>query len=242
MAGEEAGNKDRPKRAVVVFSGGLDSVCAASMQMAEYDEVYAITFSYGQRAGREVAVARSLAKRIRLREHRTVDIGFMQQLYGKSNILTDAGMDEKGRMPGSFEYSIVVPIRNAVFLSIAAAWAFSIGATRVAYGAHTGDVHYPDCRPSFAEKLEAAFNEGESDGIREGLRDEIEVWSPYRAGLTKEDLLRHGVNALGDAIYETWSCYASKERQCGECESCINRRRAFESAGIRDKTEYLVAV
>ena len=238
MGGKDS-KRGRPRRAVVVvFSGGIDSACTAAMQKAEYDEVYGITFSYGQRADREVTVARSLARRLQLKRHVTVDIGFMKRLYGDTNVLTAGGEGGK-KLPGSFDYSIVVPIRNAVFLSIATAWAFSVGATRVAYGAHTGDEHYPDCRPSFAEKLEAALNEGESDGIRSGLRNGIEVWSPYRAGLTKEDLLRQGADALGDMIYRTWSCYASGRLQCGECESCMNRRRAFGRAGIEDKTEYL---
>ena len=225
----------RKGAAVVIFSGGLDSACVASMQKAEYDDVYGITFSYGQRANGEMTAARSLARKLKLRQHKVVDIGFMRRLYGDSNVLTNRGES----IPGSFEYSIVVPIRNAVFLSIATAWAFSIGATRVAYGAHTGDEHYPDCRPSFAEKLQSALNEGESDGIRSGLRSEVEIWSPFVAGLTKEDLIRYGADALGSAIYRTWSCYADGKVQCGRCESCSNRRRAFESAGIADKTRYV---
>lgn len=223
-----------PRRAVVVFSGGIDSTCVASMQAAEYDEVYGITFSYGQRAGPELDAAKRLARRLRLKRHRVVDIGFMRGLYGDSNVLTSS----KNELPGSFEYSIVVPIRNAVFLSIASAWAFSIGATRVAYGAHTGDAHYPDCRPPFARRLQGAFNAGESDGIRLGMRREIEIWSPYSAGIGKRELVRLGADALGDRIYETWSCYAGRRRQCGRCESCMNRRRAFADAGIEDKTAY----
>lgn len=228
--------------AVVIFSGGLDSACAAAMLRPEYDEIYGITFSYGQRAVREIKAAKYLAKKLGLKQHKIVDIGFMKSLYGDSNVLTGGAKNKK--IPGSFEYSIVVPIRNAVFLSIATAWAYSIGATRVAYGAHAGDSNYPDCRPRFAKKLQSAFNEGESDGIKSGSRRGIDVWSPYVAGLTKEDLLKGaagsgGVLAAGGAIYKTWSCYTSKELQCGVCESCANRRRAFENAGIKDKTRYL---
>ena len=239
--------------AVVIFSGGADSACVASMQKAEYDEIHAITFSYGQRAAPEIDAARILARKLKLKQHKVVDIGFMGDLYGDSNVLT--GGD---RLPGSFDYSIVVPIRNAVFLSIATAWAFSIGATRVAYGAHTGDTNYPDCRPPFAKKLQDALNEGESDGIAARVRKEIEIWSPFTAGLSKEDLLRYGKKTLGDSIYETWSCYdgggggnnassskndnAEKILQCGACESCMNRRRAFAAAGIDDKTVYYTSV
>ena len=225
----------RAAAAVVVFSGGLDSVCAALLLRSKYEKVHGITFSYGQRAGREVTAARSLACRLGLEQHRVVDIGFMKELYGDSNVLTSAG---GGEIPGRFEYSIVVPIRNAVFLSIASAWAFTLGASRVAYGAHTGDRHYPDCRPSFAEKLEAAFNQGEIDGIDSGLRNSIEIWSPYRDGLSKSDMLRTGARTLGDAIFDTWSCYSSGRSHCGICESCNNRKAAFEEAGITDKTTY----
>ena len=223
--------------AVVIFSGGVDSACVAAMLKAQYDQVYGITFSYGQRADREITAAKYLAKKLKLKQHKIVDISFMKGLYGDSNVLTGA---RSKRLPGSFEYSIVVPIRNAVFLSIATAWAFSIGATRVAYGAHAGDSSYPDCRPEFAKKLQSALNEGESDGIKSGMRKKIEVWSPYAAGLTKEDLLRGGASGgILDIIFKTWSCYANKRLQCGVCESCMNRRRAFENADITDRTKYL---
>ena len=223
------------RRVVVVLSGGVDSACTASIQSREYDEVYGITFSYGQRASREIKAAKLIAGELGLRQHRVVDIGFMRELYGDTNVLTST----KEGLPGEFDYSIVVPIRNAVFLSIASAWAFSIGATRVAYGAHTGDRPYPDCRPSFARRMESALNEGESDGIGSGLRGRIGIWSPYRAKLAKEDLIRDGARTLGDLIFRAWSCYANGRLHCGECESCMNRRRAFEGAGIEDKTRYL---
>ncbi len=222
--------------AVVVFSGGIDSVCVASMLNQRYDDVYGVTFVYGQKANREVRCAKTLAKKLNLKQHRIVDISFMKQLYGNSNVLT--GVAHK-KMPGKFEYSIVVPIRNAIFLSIATAWAFSIDASCVAYGAHTGDTHYPDCRPPFTRKLESALNAGESDGIKSGLRKKIEIWSPYIAGLTKNDLIKYGLDVLGDTIYETWSCYENQKLQCGVCESCMNRKRSFVGAGIVDKTKYM---
>ena len=79
------------------------------------------------------------------------------------------------------------------FLSIATAWAFSINASLVAYGAHTGDKNYPDCRPAFSKKIEASFNQGEIDGIRSGIRQRIQVWSPYKAKLSKKQLLKKGL-------------------------------------------------
>ncbi len=222
------------KKAVVVFSGGVDSVCAVSYLKSEYD-LYGITFSYGQKANSEIAAAKTFAKKLGLKQHRIIDIDFMKDLYGNSNVLTSS----KRKIPSKFEYSIVVPIRNAVFLSIASAWAFTLNASLVVYGAHTGDRHYPDCRPNFAKKLETAFNQGEIDGIKKKLRKNIEIWSPYRMGLSKGDLLKSGMKVLGDSIFKTWSCYANKKHHCGICESCNNRKIAFEKAGITDKTKYL---
>ena len=222
------------KKAVIVFSGGIDSVCAVSFLKSKY-ELYGITFSYGQKANMEINAAKSFAKKLGLKEHKIIDIDFMKNLYGNSNVLTSS----KRKIPAKFEYSIVVPIRNAVFLSIASAWAFTLNASLVAYGAHTGDTNYPDCRPKFAKKLENAFNEGEIDGINSKLRKSIEIWSPYRKGLSKSDLLKTGIKNLGDSIFKTWSCYSNKKYHCGLCESCNNRKIAFKEAKIKDKTKYL---
>jgi 7-cyano-7-deazaguanine synthase len=145
----------------------------------------------------------------------------------------------KRKIPSKFDYSIVVPIRNAVFLSIASAWAFTLNASLVAYGAHTGDKNYPDCRPIFAKKLESSFNQGEIDGIKTGLRKNIKIWSPYKEGLSKSDLIKVGFKTIGESIFKTWSCYSGGRYHCGFCESCNNRKIAFERAGIKDKTKYL---
>ena len=221
------------KKAVVVFSGGVDSVCAASYLKSKYD-LYGISFSYGQKANREIVAAKSFAKKLGLKKHKIVDISFMKDLYGKSNVLTSG----KKKIPSKFDYSIVVPIRNAVFLSIASAWAYTLNAQLVVYGAHTGDKNYPDCRPRFAKKLESSFNQGEIDGITAGLRKKIEIWSPYKEGLSKSDLLKSGYKTIGDSIFKTWSCYSSGKYHCGYCESCNNRKIAFEKSGIKDKTKY----
>ena len=226
----------KPK-AVIVFSGGLDSACAAAMLRRRHG-LYGITFSYGQRASPETGAAERMAGKVGLVEHRTADIGFMQGLYGSSNALTDPGAP----MPSKFHPSIVVPARNAVFISIAAAWAYSINAGTVAYGAHAGDSSYPDCRPAFARSIEAALARAESDAVVAGRRRPIAVWSPYARGMGKADLLRAGYGELGDAVFDTWSCYGGGTGtgglQCGLCESCANRRAAFAEAGISDRTRY----
>jgi 7-cyano-7-deazaguanine synthase len=124
-------------------------------------------------------------------------------------------------------------------VTIATAWAFSLKASLVAYGAHTNDIKYPDCRPVFAKKLESALNQGEIDGIRLGVRNKIKVWSPYSANISKSSLIKLGYNTFGDKIFQTWSCYANSRHHCGKCESCNNRKAAFIQAKIKDKTKYL---
>lgn len=237
-------------RAVCILSGGLDSACTAAYAKEQGYELYAITFYYGQRSRHEIDVARAIAGRIGAREHVVADIGFMGSLYKDSNILT-GGNDSKSsiEIPSRFDYSIVVPIRNAVFLTIAGAWAFSIDATLVAYGAHADDAkNYPDCRVDFIKSMEHTINLAEIDGISRGLRKRLRIWSPALDGLSKADLVKVGYRMIGDDIFHTWSCYTDGveveyegkkvNAQCGACESCINRINAFKQAGIEDKTVY----
>jgi 7-cyano-7-deazaguanine synthase len=222
------------KKAVVVFSGGIDSICICTYLKSKYD-LYGISFSYGQRANKEIKMAKTFSKILGLKEHKIIDISFLKSLYGETNVLTSS----KDKIPHKFNYSIVVPIRNAIFLSIATAWAFTLNASLIAYGAHKDDQHYPDCRPSFSKKMEQALNEGEIDGIKFGIRKKIEIWSPFRDGLTKSELLKKGHRVLGDKIFNTWSCYDNKKFHCGTCESCNNRKAAFVKAKLLDKTKYL---
>ncbi len=234
-------------KAVCILSGGLDSACTLAYLKEQGYELYAITFYYGQKSRMEVERARMVAEYTGVRDHRVVDIGFMKSLYRDSNLLTrDDGSDT---IPSRFDYSIVVPVRNAVFLSIAGAWAFSIDATLVAYGAHTDDEkNYPDCRVEFVKRMEDTLNLAEMDGIEQGLRKRLRIWSPAVDGLSKADLVRIGYRVLGDKIFETWSCYTNGVEvkvdgkriysHCGSCESCINRIGSFKIAGIEDKTIY----
>ncbi len=226
--------------AVCILSGGADSACTAAHLKSLGHKLYLLTFYYGQRSRTEVERARMIAKHLGAEEHRVVDIGFMRELYSGSNLLTV----DAAEIPGSFDYSIVVPIRNAIFLSIASAWALSMGAEIVAYGAHKGDTNYPDCRPEFVRSINQAINLGEIDGIRLGIRKEIRIWSPASEGIEKGDLLRAGHVVLGEMLFKTWSCYTDGVRlgdelvHCGRCESCMNRKRAFKDAGIQDRTRY----
>lgn len=226
--------RSKLKKAVVILSGGLDSLCLGAHLAKKYD-LYGITFSYGQRASKELEAAKKVGKTLGLKEHKIIPLDFMKSLYGTSNVLTHT----KKSLPSKFEYSIVVPIRNAIFVTIATAWAFSLKASLVAYGAHTDDTKYPDCRPIFSRKIESALNQGEIDGIKMGIRNKIKVWSPYSAGISKSSLVKAGYEKFGNKIFQTWSCYANSRYHCGKCESCNNRKTAFMQSKIRDKTKYL---
>jgi 7-cyano-7-deazaguanine synthase len=233
------------RKAVCIFSGGLDSTCTLAYVKNDGYQVYALTFRYGQMSEQEVNTAESLAGIIGVEEHKIIDISFMKELYKESrNVLTHS--NDINAIPSTFDYSIVVPIRNAVFLTIASAYAFSINATLIVYGAHKDDsIHYPDCRVEFISSIEHALNLAEVDGIKQGIRNSIRIWSPAVEGLGKADLIKIGYKLIGDNIFRTWSCYTngvltnSMQRvHCGRCESCNNRKRAFLEAGVKDMTIY----
>ena len=229
--------------AVCIVSGGLDSICAAAYLAKDKKyQPFMLTFIYGQRSiAHEVSQSKKFAKALNAPEHQIIDIGFMKDLYGDTNSLTNTRL----RLADKFEYNIVVPIRNAIFITIAAAWAMSIHAKIIAYGAHADDTNYPDCRPNFIESITNTLNLSEIDGIRLGIREKITVWSPVLDGISKANLLKIGYRILGDEIFETWSCYSDGVMgtegdilHCGICESCINRKIAINQAGIKDKTRY----
>ena len=224
------------------MSGGLDSVCFAAMQSAQKGEqLFSITFDYGQRARPEIARARYFSRILGSSEHRLVDIRFMKSLYGSSNALTNSSLP----LAGAFRQNLVVPLRNALFLTIAASWASSIGARTVAYGAHSEDIaNYPDCRPAFTAVLAEALNLADADNIARKKKEPLEIISPAMQKIGKQDLLKFGYEHLGEKLFHTWSCYSDGRKQgrkllhCGSCESCINRKKAFRSTQIQDKTGY----
>lgn len=221
-------------KAVCILSGGLDSSGVASYWMSKSYDLFLLTFDYGQRADQEIKRALKIGKLLHAREHKILDISFMKDLYGSTNVLTDTTLE----MPSRFQSNIVVPVRNAVFLTIATAYAFSQGVELIAYGAHLSDKPYPDCRPLFAKSLQNALNLGDADSIKAKTHPKVKIWSPAIAGLTKAELLRRSYKLLKQGIFTTWSCYLDGKLQCGECESCRNRRAAFESAKIKDLTAY----
>jgi 7-cyano-7-deazaguanine synthase len=229
--------------AVCIFSGGMDSVSTASYLKKLGLDVYLISFNYGQKASIELNIAKKFSKLLKSKEHKIIDMSFLKTLYGNTNALTNP----KSKIPNTFDYSIVVPLRNTVFITLASVWAISLKIPLIVYGAHSGDTKYPDCRPSFVKSLENTLTLSEIDGIELGLQKKINIWSPAMDNLDKSTLLLIGYELLGDKLFQSWSCYcgsdnnqASKVKShCGKCESCVNRKNAIMKSGLADKTNYV---
>lgn len=222
---------------MAVISGGPDSITYAALWRDRGYEVHPIAFDYGQKGRKEIRVMKSISGRLGFLKPVVLDVSSMASLWRRTQ-LTDPGV----KVGDTYSPSVVVPLRNGVFLMIASAYALSIGASRVVYGAHMDDIAgrpgdgrpmYPDCTPEFACSLEEAIARGHFED-----REKLEIWSPAREGMTKGDLLRQGWKVLGDLLFETWSCYLSGRWHCGRCESCRNRKKAFAAAGLTDKTLY----
>lgn len=222
-----------PGSLVCLVSGGLDSVVLAHMLAAEGREIVMLSADYGQRHRRELDHAASAATRLGARHHVADLSGIGALLHGSA--LTDPAVDvPDGHYAESTMISTVVPNRNAILLSLAVGLAVAEGASGVAYAAHGGDHHvYPDCRPkfvaSFAETARIA-----NDGL---VADSFSVHAPFLE-LTKADIVRIG-DELRVPFDDTWSCYRGGARHCGRCGTCVERKEAFELAGVDDPTAYV---
>lgn len=226
------------KKAVSLVSGGLDSTSYAAMWKYRGYAIYPIIFDYGQKGRKEIEVAKRLSSVIGFEKPLVLNVSSLKSVWSKTQLL-----DELIRVEECYSPTVVVPIRNVVFITIACAYALSVGADIVTYGAHlndiaaredTGEPLYPDCHPDVALILEEIVRKAH---FPVGAK-KLEIWSPAREGFTKTQILRKGYELLGDLIYETWSCYLSNPVHCGACESCINRHRAFIEAKVPDKTSY----
>ena len=212
------------EKCVVVLSGGPDSATVAYWAKKQGYAVYAITFKYGQIALREVESARKIAEKIDV-PTKVVDLSSLKEVFGEVTSLCNPNIT----MTSSFSQPIIVPFRNAIFLSVAVSYATSICADKIFYGAQGSDEpYYPDCRREFYKAFEKAACLGT------GL--EVSIEAPFN-DRSKSETIKIGAE-LGVPFELTWSCYRDGPRHCGECESCVNRKRAFAEAGISDPTEY----
>jgi 7-cyano-7-deazaguanine synthase len=212
-------------RCVVVLSGGPDSSTVAYWAKNQGYDVHAITCKYGQIATKEVEYATRIAEKLRI-PIKVVDLSSLKDIFTGVTALCD----ERIPMTSSFSQPIIVPFRNAIFLSIAVAYAVGVGATSVFYGAQGSDEpFYPDCRREFYKSFEAT--------ARLGTGKDVFVEAPF-SNIPKSETIKLGAK-LGVPFDLTWSCYLNESKHCGKCESCVNRKKAFKESGVADRTEYL---
>lgn len=217
---------------VTTLSGGLDSVTLAHELAAEGHDVVALSFDYGQRHAKEIEFAARCADRLGA-DHHVVDLRSIGVLLSGS-ALTDRFVEvPEGHYTDASMAATVVPNRNAIMLSVAVGVAVARGASGVATAVHAGDHPiYPDCRPAFIDAIEREARIANEGFIAEDFR----VLAPFMQ-LAKHDIVRRGV-ALGVPFDETWSCYVGADEHCGRCGTCVERREAFELAGVADPTDY----
>jgi 7-cyano-7-deazaguanine synthase len=237
---EEREENGARRPAVVLLSGGLDSATVAAAATAQGFAVHALSFDYGQRHKFELGAAARVAAALGVAEHRTVSVDLAG--FGGSALVAggDAGDVPKDRDLAAADPDrepippTYVPARNTVFLSLALAWAETIGAFDIFIGVNALDYSgYPDCRPAFIRAFETTANLATAAGV-EG-RGAFHIHAPLLR-LTKAGIIRYGL-ALGVDYGLTHSCYDPEPRTgapCGRCDACQLRAAGFAEAGVPD--------
>lgn len=216
--------------AVVLLSGGLDSATAAAIARAEGWTLYALTIRYGQVHAREITAARRLAATLGVARHIELDVDL--STFGGSALTGDGTIPKDRPLDGSGIPSTYVPARNTVFLSLALAWAETVGAEAIVIGVNAIDYSgYPDCRPEYLE----AFERLAALATRAGIAGSpLRILAPLLR-LSKGEIVSRGL-ALGVDFSLTHSCYdpAPDGSPCRRCDSCRIRAQGFLDAGAVD--------
>jgi 7-cyano-7-deazaguanine synthase len=225
----------KPSLAVVLLSGGMDSmVCAALAREAGF-EVLALTIDYHQRHRVELEAARRIAADLAVRH---IVLPLDLTAFGGSALTADIDVPKEGLGASGLGGIPVtyVPARNTVFLSLALAWAEAAGARDLFVGVNALDFSgYPDCRPEFVAAFEALANRATKAGV-EGER--FTIHAPL-LHMSKADIAREAARLGLDAAM-SHSCYdpAPDGAACGQCDACRLRAKGFEEAGLPDPTVY----
>ena len=234
-------DKTKKKKAVVLFSGGLDSTTTLKIAMDEGFEPIPVTFFYNQRHKTEIEHAREIVNFFDLKKHIIINLDFdnikgsaltdLTVSVPKNRIKTGGTTDGKENIPITY-----VPARNTIFLSYALAVAEVYKASDIFIGANYIDYSgYPDCRPEYLTAFEKTANLATKAGVTGEISFKIKA--PLLK-LTKKDIIVKAFE-IGAPLELTHSCYDPVEGlACGVCDSCILRRRGFEEAGINDPTKY----
>ena len=212
------------EKCVIVLSGGPDSAVVAYWAKNQGYTLDPITFNYGQIAVKETLCAQKIAESLGGKT-KIVDLSALKDVFGGVTSLCNSNIP----LTAEFSQPIIVPFRNAIFLSVAVSYAVSVGADKIFYGAHGSDEpFYPDCRREFYEAFEKA--------ARLGTGEDITIQAPF-SGKHKSEVIKKGTE-LGVPFELTWSCYRDAQKHCGKCESCVNRKKAFRESGIADPSLY----
>jgi 7-cyano-7-deazaguanine synthase len=215
---------------VTIVSGGLDSVTLAYLVADAGDRQIFLSYKYGQKHTKELECAAYHADLLRA-EHVIVDLTTLLPIFSTSALVGDTAIPHIQQAMGDPQPASYVPNRNMIFLSIACALAESRGAHEVYYGAQKHDQYgYWDTTPQFVERLNAVF------GLQR--KSTVQIVAPFVL-MSKTQILRWGLEHGVDYAH-TWSCYNGREKACGTCPTCSERRRAFELASRNDPVEYEV--
>ena len=220
--------------AVVLVSGGLDSMVAAARAREDGHGLLALSVDYNQRHRLELASARRIANALGAVRHVVLPLDL--SAFGGSALTADIAVPKGGVQPGiPITY---VPARNTIFLSLALGWAEAAGARDLYIGVNALDYSgYPDCRPEFIAAFEGLAELATKAGV-EGAP--FRIHAPLQH-MTKADIAREAAR-LGLDAGMSWSCYdpAPGGLHCGECDSCRLRKKGFVEAGLPDPTRYAV--
>ena len=221
--------------AVILLSGGLDSMVAAGLAREAGFRLFALTIDYNQRHRVELEAAARIAAYLGAERHIVLPLDLSR--FGGSALTGDLAVPKEGVGPGiPVTY---VPARNTIFLALCLGWAEAAGARDLFIGVNALDYSgYPDCRPEFVAAFEGLANLATKAGL-EG--DRFTIHTPLMA-MTKADIAREAAR-LGLDAGMSWSCYdpTPDGRHCGLCDSCRLRARGFAEAGLPDPTHYAAA-
>lgn len=224
--------KSETARAVVLLSGGLDSMVSAAAAREQGFELVALTVNYGQRHMREIQAATGIARELGAVRHIIQDLDL--RAFGGSALTDDIDVPKSGvtnDIPVTY-----VPARNLVFLALTTACAEACGARDIFIGVNALDYSgYPDCRPEFI----SAFQETARLGTKAGVQGAPFIIHAPLQHLTKADIARECYRLGLDPAW-SWSCYdpTADGKACGQCDSCRLRRKGFAEAGLADGIDY----
>tara|TARA_B100000674_G_C37915096_1_gene950525 strand:- start:186 stop:881 length:696 start_codon:yes stop_codon:yes gene_type:complete len=228
----EENNDGKKQRAVILFSGGLDSTTILAYAKNKDFDCYALSFDYGQRHDSELNAAKKITRKFHVSEHKFIKIP-LDLIGGSSLVRSSVNLEEEKYtdIPNTY-----VPARNLIFLSIALAWAETLKAYDIFIGVNAVDYSgYPDCRPEFIK----SFQEVVKLATKEGT-----IGSNFKINTPLINLSKHEIIELGDSLgvdYSlTISCYQASDEghACGKCEACKLRAQGFAKSNIKDPTIY----